>query len=110
MPRQTKKMVPLLNTVAHLLLTCNSHLLKPNVGHADCGEFGGWPYLALQYVVDTGGLRSDSDMPYCAGIGYEEPGYCVPCMPSGYSKTLCGDYDDDYQMCVRTRVCACVCI
>jgi hypothetical protein len=74
-------------------------------GHADCGEFGGWPYLAMQYVIDAGGLRSDAVMPYCAGIGYGQEGYCIPCMPEGYSKALCGDYDDDDQ--VAREVCSC---
>ena len=24
---------------------------RPNATHADCGVFGGWPYLAYQYVM-----------------------------------------------------------
>lgn len=24
---------------------------SPNVSNADCGVFGGWPYLAYQYVM-----------------------------------------------------------
>uniref|UniRef100_A0A7S2CIF1 Peptidase C1A papain C-terminal domain-containing protein n=1 Tax=Florenciella parvula TaxID=236787 RepID=A0A7S2CIF1_9STRA len=79
------------------LLECDSSYDVAQ-GHADCGEFGGWPYLAMQYVIDAGGLRSDAVMPYCAGIGYGQEGYCIPCMPEGYSKALCGDYDDDDQI------------
>ena len=29
----------------------------------------GWPYLGLQYIVEAGGLRSEAQMPYCAGAG-----------------------------------------
>ena len=58
-------------------------------------QFGGWPYLALQYVIDAGGLRSDADMPYCAGVPFGREGNCLPCMPDGYSQALCGDYDGD---------------
>jgi cathepsin F len=34
---------------------------------ADCGEFGGWPYLAFQYFMRAGGVLTDVGMPYCAG-------------------------------------------
>ena len=35
--------------------------------NADCGVFGGWPYLAMQYVIRVGGLPSEADYPYCLG-------------------------------------------
>jgi hypothetical protein len=38
-------------------------------GHADCGPFGGWPYLAYQYILNAGGLDSEANVPYCAGDG-----------------------------------------
>mmetsp|Transcript_2388 Transcript_2388/g.8651 ORF Transcript_2388/g.8651 Transcript_2388/m.8651 type:complete len:168 (+) Transcript_2388:492-995(+) len=65
---------------------------------ADCGEFGGWPYLALGYVIKAGGLRTAAEMPYCAGVGYGQKGNCMPCMPDGYSPEQCGQHaaeDDD---------------
>ena len=40
------------------ILECDASF-DDDLGHADCGEFGGWPYLALQYVAGAGGLRSD---------------------------------------------------
>lgn len=79
------------------LIECDSSA-DFDAGHADCGIFGGWPYLALQYVISAGGLRSDDDMPYCAGVEYGEEGSCSPCMPTGYSTLECGDYDDDFQI------------
>lgn len=66
----------------------------------DCGVFGGWPYLAYQYIqhevnISTfnkpndllfqGGIESESDYPYCSGKGT-----CFPCVPSGWNKTRCG--------------------
>ncbi|GMH46682.1 hypothetical protein TrRE_jg11687 [Triparma retinervis] len=61
----------------------------------DCGVFGGWPYLALQGIIERGGIFSDEDMSYCAGIGYGKDGYCLPCMADGYSMKMCGDHTDD---------------
>jgi len=61
--------------------------------HSDCGVFGGWPYLAYQYWMKAGVL-TDKQMPYCAGIQYQQPGYCLPCMVHGYNKSLCGNHDD----------------
>jgi hypothetical protein len=52
---------------------------------ADCGVFGGWPYLAYQYVIHVGGLNSEQAYPYCVGTGQ-----CYPCMAPGFNKTLCG--------------------
>lgn len=43
--------------------------------HADCSVFGGWPYLAYQYVMSSGGIPSEVTWPYCAGTGA-----CYPCM------------------------------
>ena len=42
----------------------------------------------------SAGVRTDKEMPYCSGIGYGEPGDCLPCMADGYSKTLCGNHND----------------
>ncbi|OLQ09921.1 Cysteine proteinase RD19a [Symbiodinium microadriaticum] len=56
-------------------------------GCADCGMFGGWPYLAYQYLEKAGGMFSEADWPYWATGMY-------PCMPQGYSKPLCGNHDD----------------
>ena len=35
--------------------------------HSDCGVFGGWPHLAYQYYMKSGGVRTDAEMPYCVG-------------------------------------------
>ena len=60
-------------------------------GQADCGMFGGWPWLAFQYVIEAGGLRAEEDMPYCAGL---PAGECYPCMATGYDIKYCGDHRD----------------
>ena len=64
----------------------------------DCGVFGGWPYLAYQYVKRVvccttrltpvsflfpippfqGGIDSDYAFPYCSGDGK-----CFPCVAPG---------------------------
>merc|ERR1711934_14351 len=62
--------------------------------HEDCGVFGGWPYLAYQYWIKAGGVRSDKEMPYCSGIQYGNPGACLPCMVEGYKASLCGNHSD----------------
>ena len=64
----------------------------------DCGEFGGWPYMAFQYFEKAGGVFRDADMPYCSGIPIGKPGNCLPCMAAGYDKNVCGSYDDDDQI------------
>lgn len=51
--------------------------------HSDCSVFGGWPYLAYQFVIDANGLPSEANYPYCAGTGD-----CYPCMQGPIS--LCG--------------------
>ena len=43
---------------------------------ADCGMFGGWPYLAYQFLQKAGGMFSEADWPY-----YKEGMF--PCMPKG---------------------------
>ena len=58
----------------------------------DCGEFGGWPYLAFGYFERAGGVLTDADMPYCAGIPLGKPGNCEPCMAAGYDKKTCGNH------------------
>jgi len=62
--------------------------------HEDCGVFGGWPYLAYQYWMKAGGVRTAKEMPYCSGIQYGQPGCCLPCMVKGYNQSLCGNHDD----------------
>ena len=51
--------------------------------HADCGVFGGWPYLAYQYIIENGGVPTEETWPYCSGNGS-----CYPCMQGPIS--LCG--------------------
>jgi len=59
------------------------------LGCADCGMFGGWPYLAYQFLQKTGGMFLESEWPYQHNGVY-------PCMPDGYSKEECGNHDDLY--------------
>jgi len=58
---------------------------QPSQGKADCGVFGGWPYLAMQYIIQAGGLQSEKSYPYCVGDGS-----CFPCQAPGYNASLCG--------------------
>lgn len=51
--------------------------------HADCSVFGGWPYLAYDFIIGAGGVPSEAADPYCAGTGA-----CYPCMNGPIS--LCG--------------------
>lgn len=53
--------------------------------HADCGVFGGWPYLAYDFVIGVGGggVPTEASYPYCSGTGE-----CYPCMQGPI--TLCG--------------------
>jgi cathepsin F len=54
-----------------------------DASHADCSIYGGWPYLAYAFIVDSGGVPSEQAWPYCAGDGS-----CFPCMLGPVS--LCG--------------------
>lgn len=54
-----------------------------DAGRADCGVFGGWPYLAYQFLIDAGGVPTEETNPYCCGTGD-----CYPCMTGPVS--LCG--------------------
>ena len=42
--------------------------------------FGGWPYLAYQFLQKAGGMFSEADWPY-----YKEGMF--PCMPKGQALT-----------------------
>jgi cathepsin F len=64
------------------------------VMEGSCGVFGGWPYLAYEWLIKAGGVRTDKSMPYCSGIQYGQPGGCLPCMTKGYNTTLCGNHSD----------------
>ena len=69
---------------AEQLVECDG-TQDPAHNHADCGPFGGWPYLAYQYILKAGGVDSEADVPYCAGDGS-----CFPCPAPGFNETLCG--------------------
>lgn len=69
--------------------------------NADCGVFGGWPYLAMKYVMKNGGLASNADYPDCSGIS---PATCLPCSPHGYNYTRCGP-EINGTMCDHTVKC-----
>jgi len=66
------------------IVDCDS-TIDPFNNHADCGVFGGWPYLAMQFVINSGGLEPESNYPYCVGTGK-----CYPCPANGYNETRCG--------------------
>lgn len=74
----------LLSLSPELLVDCDDSK-DPQHNHADCGVFGGWPYLAYDFIKELGGIETESDYPYCSGTGD-----CYPCPPSDYNKTLCG--------------------
>ena len=64
---------------------------------ADCGVFGGWPYLALGYIERVGGIESEDSYPYCVGTGK-----CFPCPATGYNVSLCGPAPE---YCNKTHSC-----
>jgi len=64
------------------LVDCDGTTDREN-GRADCGVFGGWPYLAYQFIIETGGIPTEESYPYCSGTGD-----CFPCMLGPQS--LCG--------------------
>lgn len=56
--------------------------------YADCGVFGGWPYLAMEYIKRAGGLAADKDYPYCVGTGKDDA--CYPCNTEDCTESNCG--------------------
>jgi len=67
-----------------------SNHTRSDLGCAECGMFGGWPYLGYQYLQRAGGMFLESEWPYSFGKGV------YPCMPDGYNKGQCGNHDDMY--------------
>lgn len=63
------------------LVDCDGSTDEVN-GHADCGIFGGWPYIAYDFVIGAKGVPTEADYPYCAGDS------CYPCMKGPVD--LCG--------------------
>eukprot|EP01084_Bolivina_argentea_P249179 417022_1 len=61
----------------------------------DCGMFGGWPYLAMDYIISRNGIPSEEAYPYCCDCTIYGPN-CYPCMATNYNKTMCGNHDDLY--------------
>lgn len=92
---------PLSNFSVEQVVDCDS-TTDPAQMRADCGVFGGWPYLAYQYIQKAGGLESWTDYGYCSGIG-GGPGSCFPCPAEGYNKTLCGP---PVPYCLKNESCA----
>ena len=70
----------LVNLSEEYLVDCDG---ESDETHADCGVFGGWPYLAYQFIMETGGVPTEETYPYCSGTGD-----CYPCMLGPIS--LCG--------------------
>ncbi|XP_048752237.1 cysteine proteinase 1-like [Ostrea edulis] len=79
---------PLTNFSVEQIVDCDGMEDVPK-GEADCGVFGGWPFLAYQYVMKAGGLETWEDYWYCSGLG-GAPGTCAACPAPGYNTTLCG--------------------
>lgn len=67
-------------------MECDS-TIDPTNDNSDCAIFGGWPYLAMQYVIKAGGLPTSEDYPYCFNTTGNT---CNPCSPVGYNDTRCG--------------------
>ncbi|CAF0876850.1 unnamed protein product [Brachionus calyciflorus] len=76
---------PLTNISVEQIVDCDG-TSKPSTAQSDCGVFGGWPFLAFQYIQRQGGIAKESDYPYCAGTSKN----CFPCPAPGYNKSLCG--------------------
>ena len=90
------KIAALFSLSAEQLIECDASQDAENP-RADCGVFGGWPYLALGYVQRAGGIESVADYPYCSGNGD-----CYPCVANGYNVSLCGrgpEYCNKSQSC-----------
>ncbi|CAE8665709.1 unnamed protein product [Polarella glacialis] len=69
--------------------SCGGQKGTRHEGCADCGVFGGWPYLGYRYLQKAGGIFSEADWPYWhEGV--------FPCMPVGYDKQMCGNHEDLY--------------
>lgn len=79
---------PLTNLSVEQVVECDG-TQDPKDDKADCGVFGGWPFLAYQYVMKAGGLETWEDFWYCSGLG-GKPGTCEVCPAAGYNWTLCG--------------------
>ncbi|KAL5007059.1 hypothetical protein ScPMuIL_015865 [Solemya velum] len=88
---------PLTNLSVELLVDCDG-TQDVKDGEADCGVFGGWPFLAFQFIQKLGGLETWEDYGYCSGSGK-----CFPCAPPGYNKTLCGPPES---YCLKNQSCA----
>lgn len=80
----------LLDLSVEQILECDA-TVDPSNRHADCGIFGGWPYLALQYVAKAGGLATEQDYPYCIAFKDSDQNKCWPCSAQGYDKDRCGE-------------------
>ncbi len=70
---------PLINLSVEQVVDCDG-------ATGDCGVYGGWPYLAFEYIQSAGGIESEADYSYCSGLNKA----CLPCSPPGYNKTECG--------------------
>lgn len=92
---------PLTNLSVEQVVECDG-MEDVKGGHADCGVFGGWPYLAYQYIKKAGGLETWKDFWYCSGLG-GLPGTCEVCPAAGYNWTLCGP---PLPYCNMTQSCA----
>lgn len=70
--------------------SCDDLTTKKTIGCADCGMFGGWPYLGYDHLKHSGGIFSEEDFPY----SWNNDIY--PCMAEGYDREMCGDHSSMY--------------
>mmetsp|Transcript_21816 Transcript_21816/g.35050 ORF Transcript_21816/g.35050 Transcript_21816/m.35050 type:complete len:332 (-) Transcript_21816:931-1926(-) len=81
----------LYNNQSHALTSLSEEFLV-DCDSNDCGMFGGWPYLAYEYVIAEKGIPSEASYPYCCGTRDT----CYPCMAAHYNRTMCGDHSSLY--------------
>ena len=77
---------PLTSLSVEQIVDCDGYQSAAGDEHADCGVYGGWPYLAFEFIKGVGGIASEESYPYCAGLNTP----CTPCGAPGYNKTKCG--------------------
>ncbi|CAF0991538.1 unnamed protein product [Didymodactylos carnosus] len=75
----------LTNLSVEQVVDCDG-MQNPVTSQADCGVYGGWPFLAFQYLIAQGGIANETVYSYCSGL--KTP--CEPCNAPGYNDSLCG--------------------
>lgn len=76
------------------MVECDGSYIE-SAKQGDCSLFGGWPWVALNYLATHNGVRTWEDFRY-TGNTKEGEKTIYPCMPKGYNKGFCGNHDDLY--------------